>query len=227
MGTTIIAACDGAAKGNPGPAGWAWVLADEDGSVARWESGALGHSTNNVGELTALLRLLEATDPDMSLEVRMDSTYAMQAVTSWLPGWRRRGWKTASGSPVANKELIVRIDEQLTGRDVRFVHVRAHQVGGDPYNAVADQAASDAARTQTAAGTAYGSPMPDPAAGGDTEAAGPRTRKAAGKRRAATVKAKFPGRCRCGRSYAAGESIAKNPDGWGHPDCRTAANGAA
>jgi ribonuclease HI len=37
---------------------------------------------------------------------------------------------------------------------------------------------------------------------------------------ARTLKAKFPGRCRCGRSYAAGEPIAKNADGWGHPDCR-------
>ncbi|MFD5459254.1 ribonuclease HI, partial [Streptomyces olivaceus] len=35
----------------------------------------------------------------------------------------------------------------------------------------------------------------------------------------------FPGRCLCGRSYAAGESIAKNDQGWGHPECRTAAAG--
>jgi ribonuclease HI len=215
MGTVIIAACDGAAKGNPGPAGWAWVIAGADGSVERWEAGALGTASNNVAELTALLRLLEATGTDTPLEVRMDSTYAMQAVTSWLPGWRRRGWKTSSGSPVANKELIVRIDEQLSGREVRFVHVPAHRVDGDPYNAVADQAASDAARTQQAAGTAHGTPPPVPEGAGDA----PRTRKAAGKRRAATVKAKFPGRCRCGRSYAAGETIAKNADGWGHTEC--------
>ncbi|MEU6807173.1 ribonuclease HI, partial [Streptomyces neyagawaensis] len=37
-----------------------------------------------------------------------------------------------------------------------------------------------------------------------------------------TIKAKFPGRCVCGRSYAAGEPIAKNDQGWGHPECRTA-----
>ncbi|MGW2713412.1 ribonuclease HI, partial [Streptomyces sp. NPDC001356] len=37
-----------------------------------------------------------------------------------------------------------------------------------------------------------------------------------------TIKAKFPGRCLCGRSYAAGEKIAKNAQGWGHPECRTA-----
>ncbi|MYW43356.1 ribonuclease HI, partial [Streptomyces sp. SID161] len=39
---------------------------------------------------------------------------------------------------------------------------------------------------------------------------------------ARTIKAKFPGRCLCGRSYAAGEKIAKNAQGWGHPECRTA-----
>lgn len=40
-----------------------------------------------------------------------------------------------------------------------------------------------------------------------------------------TIKAKFPGRCLCGRPYAAGEPIAKNAQGWGHPECRTEAAG--
>ncbi|PNG19215.1 ribonuclease HI, partial [Streptomyces cahuitamycinicus] len=43
---------------------------------------------------------------------------------------------------------------------------------------------------------------------------------AGGKGSARTIKAKFPGRCQCGRSYAAGEPIAKNDSGWGHPECR-------
>ncbi len=122
----IIAACDGASKGNPGPAAWAWVIGRADGSVDRWEAGPLGRATNNVAELTALERLLEVLDPDVPVEVRMDSQYAMKAVTTWLPGWRRKGWKTASGSPVANKDLVVRIDALLTGRDVDFVHTPAH-----------------------------------------------------------------------------------------------------
>ncbi|MFI8997712.1 ribonuclease H [Streptomyces sp. NPDC053542] len=238
MAERVIAACDGASKGNPGPAGWGWVIADEAGRPARWEAGPLGTATNNVAELTALERLLTVVDADVPLEVRMDSQYAMKAVTTWLPGWKRKGWKTSAGKPVANQELVVRIDALLAGRDVDFQYVPAHQVDGDPLNDFADRAASQAATAQEAAGSEYGSPAPPPAAvpartGGARRAPGAgkssaATSSAASKRRGSgasgrTLKAKFPGRCRCGRSYTAGETIAKNPQGWGHPDCRVGA----
>ncbi|MFF5563013.1 ribonuclease H [Streptomyces sp. NPDC012623] len=235
MAERVIAACDGASKGNPGPAGWAWVVADaEAAGVARWEAGPLGTATNNVAELTALERLLTATDPAVAMEVRMDSQYAMKAVTTWLPGWKRKGWKTAAGKPVANQELVARIDALLTGRSVEFRYVPAHQVDGDRFNDFADRAASDAAITQRAAGSALGSPQPPPApdtarsagsrgsSGGAAKAGKPSSKRRAPGNTKRTLSAKFPGRCRCGRSYAAGESIAKNPDGWGHPACATA-----
>ncbi|MCS0638678.1 ribonuclease HI [Streptomyces sp. LP05-1] len=231
----IIAACDGACKGNPGPAAWAWVVADADGRVATWEAGPLGRATNNVAELTALRELLAATDPAVPLEVRMDSQYAMKAVTTWLPGWRRKGWKTAAGTPVANKDLVVAIDGLLAGREVDFVYVPAHQVGGDALNAAADGAASHAARTQEAIGSATGSELPPPdaeprpAAGARRSAGSGSTRRSgpakSGSARG-TISAKFPGRCRCGKPYGKGEKIAKNPDGWGHPDCASAATPA-
>ncbi|MGV2922267.1 ribonuclease H family protein, partial [Streptomyces alfalfae] len=147
MSDLIIAACDGAAKKNPGPAAWAWVVADAEGVPRRWEAGPLGHSTNNVAELTALAELLEATDPAVPLEVRMDSQYAMNAVTKWIASWKRNGWLTASKKPVANKDLVVRIDALLQGREVTFRHVAAHQVDGDHLNAIADVAASAAPYT--------------------------------------------------------------------------------
>jgi ribonuclease HI len=222
----VIAACDGASKGNPGPAAWAWVIG-VDGEVVQWRSGPLGTATNNVAELTALRELLEATDPAVPLEVRMDSQYAMKAVTTWLPGWRRKGWRTASGSPVANKDLVVTIDGLLTGRAVEFVHTAAHQVDGDPLNAAADRAASHTARTQRAAGSAAGDELPPPEAGA-RPAAGARTRRPARRTpgnaglAGGRVTAKFSGRCRCGRPYAKGESIVRNTEGWGHPACATA-----
>ncbi|MFD7923579.1 ribonuclease H [Streptomyces sp. NPDC059740] len=239
MSDRIIAACDGACKGNPGPAAWAWVVADAEGRPQRWEAGPLGTATNNVAELTALLRLLESTNPGVALEVRMDSQYAMKAVTEWLPGWRRRGWKTAAGKPVANRELVEGIDALLTGRPVEFRYVPAHRVDGDLLNAIADQAASEVAVTQEPAGTAHGTPdMPVPSTSrtepGRGEAkrtsrsgggsAGGATRSGGGRSGGGRVlKAKFPGRCSCGRSYAAGESIAKVGSSWGHPECRTSA----
>ncbi|WP_035839959.1 ribonuclease H family protein [Kitasatospora azatica] len=222
----VIAACDGAAKGNPGPAAWAYVIADGAGVPQRWQAGALGHNTNNVGELTALEQLLAATDPGVALEVRLDSTYTRDAVTKWLAGWKRNGWKTAGGKPVANQGLIQRIDALLAGRDVTFVYVPAHQVDGDPLNAIADKAASDAARTQQdAGGTAADLPVPDPA-----PAAAPRSRRtstsgataksSAGSSR--TLAARFPGTCPCSRPYAKGETITKVGTSWGHPQCAQA-----
>ncbi|MBE8470167.1 ribonuclease H family protein [Streptomyces justiciae] len=226
MRERVVAACDGASKGNPGPAGWAWVVADEAETPARWEAGPLGRATNNVAELTALERLLTAVAPDVPLEIRMDSQYAMKAVTTWLPGWKRNGWKTAAGKPVANQELVVRIDELLDGRTVDFRYVPAHQVDGDRLNDFADRAASQAATVQEPAGSDQGSPEPPPSP--DTPKTS-RPAKAKSPRRSGgsasssrTVKAKFPGRCMCGRPYAAGADIAKNDQGWGHPECRTA-----
>ena len=233
MRERVVAACDGASKGNPGPAGWAWVVGDDGEAPARWEAGPLGRATNNVAELTALERLLASTDPAVPLEVRMDSQYAMKAVTTWLPGWKRNGWKTAAGKPVANQELVVRIDELLAGRTVEFRYVPAHQVDGDPLNDFADRAASQAASVQQAAGSELGSPQPPPSPDTPKKKSAPTSARSAGGgsprggggASSRTIKARFAGRCVCGRPYAAGEPIAKNDQGWGHPECRTAAAG--
>ncbi|MEO3973580.1 ribonuclease H [Streptomyces sp. CAU 1734] len=226
MSDRIIAACDGASKGNPGRAGWAWVLADTEGTPERWEAGPLGTATNNVAELTALARLLESVPDTAALEVRMDSQYAMKAVTEWLPGWKRKGWKTTGGSPVANRDLVEHIDGLLTGRDVKLVYVPAHRADGDRLNAIADRAASDAATSQQPAGTAHGDhdlPVPVPArtatarrSAADANGRGA-TARTGGK--APTITAKFAGRCPCGTSYAAGSRITKVGAGWGHTAC--------
>ncbi|MEU9160875.1 ribonuclease H [Streptomyces sp. NPDC048424] len=230
MSERIIAACDGAAKGNPGPAGWGWVIADSQGRPERWEAGPLGRATNNIGELTALQRLLEAVAPGTAVEVRMDSQYAMKAVTQWLPGWKRNGWKTSSGQPVANRGLVEEIDLLLADRDVTFVYVPAHREDGDLLNAIADQAASDAARTQEAAGTALGHadlPVPAPAAPARQKTGTARKRPAEGAasgRASRPIKAKFPGSCPCGKPYAVGDMIAKNGSRWGHESCAASAS---
>lgn len=140
---TLTAAADGSALGNPGPAGWAWVVDDE-----RWRAGGWPRATNNQGELMAVLDLLEATADrgGEPLRVLCDSQYVINSVTQWMPGWKRRGWRKADGKPVLNRELLERIDAALAGRDVRFEWVRGH--AGHPLN----EAADDRAR---AAATAY------------------------------------------------------------------------
>ena len=232
MNDRVLAACDGACKRNPGPAAWAWVIAEElGGGPGRWAAGALGDATNNIAELTGLEQLLSAVDAGTPLEVRMDSQYAMNAVTTWLPGWRKRGWKTASGSPVANRDLVVRIDALLTGRDVKFVYVPAHQSGGDPLNAFADEAASACAISQRSVDGVLTrdqskllavpavTSVPGKATAGGAARAGAGKAASAQGGEPRSIAAKFAGTCSCGRRYAAGERIAKGPGGWGHVEC--------
>ena len=112
---TIIAAADGSALGNPGPAGWAWYV-DED----CWAAGGWPESTNNRGELTAVLELLRATaGAGEDLLVQADSQYVINSLTRWMKGWKRRGWRKADGRPVLNDDLMKRLDEALQGRKVR------------------------------------------------------------------------------------------------------------
>lgn len=136
---TIIAAADGSSLGNPGPTGWAWYV-----SPACWAAGGAASGTNNIGELTAVAELLEATaGADEPLRVLCDSQYVINAVTKWMPGWRRRGWRKADGRPVQNRELLERIGTALAGREVAFEWVRGH--AGHGLNEAADERARAAA----------------------------------------------------------------------------------
>ncbi|GAA1484245.1 ribonuclease HI family protein [Brachybacterium fresconis] len=137
---TLTAAADGSALGNPGPAGWAWYI-DEN----TWRAGGWPHGTNNMGELKAVLDLLEATavDADQHLLVLCDSQYVINSVTKWMPGWKRKGWRKKDGKPVLNVELLKDIDRALAGRSVEFEWVKGHS--GHAMNEAADQRANAAA----------------------------------------------------------------------------------
>lgn len=139
---TTVVAVDGSALGNPGPAGWAWYV-DEN----CWAAGGWPSSSNNRGELTALLELLKATaSTNEELHVLADSQYVINSVTKWMSGWKKRGWRKSDKSPVLNADLMQAIDEAISGRKVSFEWVRGHS--GHPLN----EAADDKAR---AAATAY------------------------------------------------------------------------
>ena len=118
----IIAAADGSALGNPGPAGWAWYVDD-----TCWAAGGWPHATNNQAELTAVLELFRATAHlDDELHVLCDSQYVINTVTRWMVGWKRKGWRKADGKPVMNLELIQQLDAALAGRRYRFEWVKGH-----------------------------------------------------------------------------------------------------
>ena len=131
----ITAAADGSALGNPGPAGWAWYVDDEC-----WAAGGWPRGTNNQGELTAVLELFRATAHlDDELLVQCDSQYVINAVTKWMAGWKRKGWRKADGKPVLNLELLQELDAATQGRRYRFEWVRGH--AGHPANEAADERA--------------------------------------------------------------------------------------
>ena len=153
---TITAAADGSSLGNPGPAGWAWYV-DED----TWDAGGWPRGTNNLGELTAILRLLEATaDTGEDLHILADSQYAINVVSKWRLGWKKRGWTKADKKPIKNLELIQEIDRAMEGRRVTFEWVKGH--AGHRMNERAD----DLARACAEAYQAGRTPEPGPGFGG-------------------------------------------------------------
>ena len=153
---TIKAAADGSSLGNPGPAGWAWYV-DED----TWDAGGWPQGTNNLGELTAILRLLEATaETGEELHILADSQYAINVVSKWRLGWKKRGWTKADKKPIKNLELIQEIDRAMEGRRVTFEWVKGH--AGHRMNERAD----DLARACAEAYQAGRTPEPGPGFGG-------------------------------------------------------------
>ncbi|WP_022925376.1 ribonuclease HI family protein [Serinicoccus marinus] len=140
---TLEAAADGSALGNPGPAGWGWYV-DAD----RWASGGWERGTNNMGELTAVLDLLQQTeDLEEDLLVYCDSQYAIKSITQWMPGWKRKGWRKGDGKPVANVEIMKALDAAMRP-NVRFQWVKGH--AGHGLNEEADRLANAAAQAYAA-----------------------------------------------------------------------------
>lgn len=131
---------DGACRGNPGPGGWGAILRFR--GQERELLGAEPETTNNRMELTAAIRALETLKRPCAVELVTDSQYVKQGITSWLPGWKRRGWRAASGQPVKNQDLWERLETLAQTHDVDWFWVRGHT--GHPENERADRLANRA-----------------------------------------------------------------------------------
>ncbi|MCL6284570.1 ribonuclease HI [Ruegeria sp. 2012CJ41-6] len=138
----LFAYTDGACSGNPGPGGWGVLMQAMQGDAVVKErelKGGEALTTNNRMELLAAISALETLERASRITVVTDSAYVKNGVTSWIHGWKRNGWKTASKKPVKNVELWQRLDEAQRHHDVTWEWVKGH--AGHPENERADELA--------------------------------------------------------------------------------------
>ncbi len=131
---------DGACSGNPGPGGWGAVLRynEHEKKMSGWSS----RTTNNRMELLAAIRALEALKRPCRVIMTTDSQYLRKGITEWINNWRHRGWKTAAGKPVKNKDLWESLDRLQNIHEIEWHWVKGH--AGHPENELADALAREA-----------------------------------------------------------------------------------
>ena len=129
---------DGACRGNPGPGGWGAIL-DYQGYIKEI-SGYSEETTNNIMELTAVIRALEALKSSCIIVVTTDSKYVKNGITDWIHNWKNNGWKTANKKPVKNKDLWISLDEVSKNHSIDWQWIKGHS--GHPQNERADELAN-------------------------------------------------------------------------------------
>ena len=202
---------DGACRGNPGPGGWGALIRVE-GQPDIELSGGEPATTNNRMELRAVVEALRSLPAGTAVTVYADSTYVLNGISKWLPGWRRNGWLTGSKQPVKNVDLWQDLDEQAGRHTVDWQWVKGH--AGNPGNERADALAN--------AGVPGG--MGDGPAG-DGRPGRRRAAPASGRPAGSSgMPARFPGTCpQCAGPIAVGDPIRKSGPQWVCEGCATAA----
>ena len=131
---------DGACKGNPGIGGWGAIL--EYGNTKKEIKGYSINTTNNIMELTAVIKALECLNRKCKIVISTDSNYVKNGITDWIKSWKNNGWKTAKKSPVKNKELWIKLDLLVENHDIDWKWIKGHS--GHPQNERADELANEA-----------------------------------------------------------------------------------
>lgn len=129
---------DGACRGNPGPGGWGALL--RYNNTEKQLYGGELETTNNRMELMAAIKALEALKQPCHVILTTDSQYVRQGITSWMHGWKRNGWKTASKKPVKNQDLWQLLDKESEKHRIDWHWVKGHS--GHRENEIADQLAN-------------------------------------------------------------------------------------
>jgi len=115
---------DGSCLGNPGPGGWAYIL--RYGEHQRECSGGEARTTNNRMELMAAIEGLNAIKEPCQVTIVTDSQYVKNGIQSWMKGWKKNGWKTASKKPVQNQDLWQELDEAVARHKTAWEWTKGH-----------------------------------------------------------------------------------------------------
>lgn len=134
---------DGACSGNPGPGGWGAIILSPEATIIELGGGE-NPTTNNRMEVKAALEALKrARVWKEPVKIYTDSTYLIRGITQWIWGWRRKGWKTAEGNDVSNRDLWEELSRVVAARDdetpIEWNYVRGHT--GNPGNERCDRIA--------------------------------------------------------------------------------------
>ena len=125
MEEKVIIYTDGACSGNPGPGGWGAILMYK--GAKKEISGGMKETTNNIMEVTAVIEALKCLKVESDVQVYSDSAYTVNAFNQgWIYNWMKKGWKTAGGEPVKNKELWQELYELTKKHKVEFIKVKGH-----------------------------------------------------------------------------------------------------
>ena len=130
---------DGACIGNPGPGGYAAVILNTNSEKLKTISGSEKDSTNNRMELRAVIEALKNIPSNTKIELYSDSSYVLNGLSSWVEGWKKNGWKTASKKAVANQDLWQELDKLSSGFELSYQKVKGHS--GDQFNDEVDNLA--------------------------------------------------------------------------------------
>lgn len=141
--TTVDIWTDGACSGNPGPGGWGAVL--KYGDAEKDISGGEQATTNNRMELMAAIEALCVLKGPSRVRLHTDSQYVKNGITTWIHNWKKRGWKTADGKPVANADLWQKLETAAARHHIEWKWVRGH--AGDVMNERADALARAAIKS--------------------------------------------------------------------------------
>lgn len=129
----ILIYCDGACSGNPGPGGWGAIVGIQKKKIIEL-GGFQAQTTNNQMELLGSTEALRSVNNQPgNIMVLTDSVYVIRGITQWAYGWQKKGWLTAEGKPVSNREfwedlvgVIAQRKKTFSNNKISWNFVRGH-----------------------------------------------------------------------------------------------------